>query len=692
MTFDQRVKAISEFGFTTRQARFLVTVMLHGGICVPRQYARFAGTAYGHKVNLFFDTLVSTRYAVRCRCVHNRAAVYHVLHQPLYRAIGEPHHRNRKPVPASRVIERLMLLDAVISHPEIEWLATAADKIGFFTAAGSLEPNRWPHLTVGGRRRYFPDHLPIGVSPVGQIVLVFLAASSLTDDLKAFLQRHAELFRALPMWTVRLVLPPYVAPVKSSIEGVVHDELAKVQSPAVCWIFNAARSLQLPGGIDVGLLELSINGRALIAAVACAVEATFGVAILAGAVGFSGNLLDALRSRSGVTPPVRRRATRSALVITQAAVAVTLVAGTGLFARSLMTALGLNTGLDAGRIVTGTLSLGPYGYDAARAATFFDDLSARLRANPAIRSMTYSAEQGGMTSLGHVLIDGARRQFPSTVWSVSVDDAYFATMGIPLVGGRSFSADDRATATPVAIVSESFARQLAGGETVIGRRIAINPSQPNNVREVVGVVKDVVTNVTVLEPLVMYSPLAQARGTNSRSITARAATDPDLTRIEITAAIRALDRAITPAPFLTLEERILQQMAPQYFGALVLGSLGFIAVLLTLLGTYVVAESMAVARTREMGIRAALGARGGELVRIVLGESARLVAIGLAIGLGLVWAGANTIRAFLFGVQPLDVATLSATAALILLLAVIMSLRPAMRAARVDLGTILRGD
>lgn len=231
MTFDERVKAVGEFGFTTRQSRFLVTVMLHGGICVPRQYARFAGTAYGHKVNLFFDKLVSTRYAVRCRCVHNRAAVYHVRHQPLYRALGEPHSRNRKPVPASRVIERLMLLDTVISHPETEWLATVSDKIGFFTAAGSFEPNRWPHLTVGGRRRYFPDHLTIGVSSAGQIVFVFLAASSLTDDLKAFLQRHAELFRALPIWTVRLVLPPYVAPLASSLEAVVRDELAKSQSP-----------------------------------------------------------------------------------------------------------------------------------------------------------------------------------------------------------------------------------------------------------------------------------------------------------------------------------------------------------------------------------------------------------------------------------------------------------------------------
>src|SRR5688572_12685181 len=161
MTFDERVNAVSEFGFTTRQARFLVTVMLHGGVCLPRQYARLAGTAYGHKVNVFFDKLVSLRYAVRCRCVHNRAAVYHVRHQPLYRAIGEPHSRNRKPVPAARVVERLMLLDAVISHPDLDWLSTATDKVAYFRGEASSDMSRWPQQTIAGTRRYFPDHLPI---------------------------------------------------------------------------------------------------------------------------------------------------------------------------------------------------------------------------------------------------------------------------------------------------------------------------------------------------------------------------------------------------------------------------------------------------------------------------------------------------------------------------------------------------
>lgn len=206
--------------------------MLHGGVCVPRQYARLAGTAYGHKVNAFFDKLVTLRYAVRYSCIHNRAAVYHVRYRPLYRAIGEPDSRNRKPVPAARIIERLMLLDAVISHPEVEWLATATDKIQFFKVASSCEPSRWPRQTAGGTERYFPDHLPIGVSATGRLVFVFLATSPVAADLPAFLRRHAELLQALPAWTVRLVLPPRVSAVRSLLEGAVRDQLASAESPA----------------------------------------------------------------------------------------------------------------------------------------------------------------------------------------------------------------------------------------------------------------------------------------------------------------------------------------------------------------------------------------------------------------------------------------------------------------------------
>lgn len=141
---------------------------------------------------------------------------------------------------------------------------------------------------------------------------------------------------------------------------------------------------------------------------------------------------------------------------------------------------------------------------------------------------------------------------------------------------------------------------------------------------------------------------------------------------------------------MTLEETIARQMSAQRFGALVLGALGVIAVLLTVLGTYVLAESMAALRMREMGIRAALGATAVQLGAIVLAETARLVGLGLIVGLGLAWVGASTIRAFLFQIEPLDPPTLAVVAALILTLAMIVSLRPAWRVARVDLGRVLK--
>jgi hypothetical protein len=110
MTAEERVKAVAEFGFTERQARFLVTVMLHAGVCVPRQYAAFAGTAYGHNVTKFFDKLVQRGYATAGGCLHNRAELFHIHHQALYRAIGQPQSRYRRPVSARQAIDRVMML------------------------------------------------------------------------------------------------------------------------------------------------------------------------------------------------------------------------------------------------------------------------------------------------------------------------------------------------------------------------------------------------------------------------------------------------------------------------------------------------------------------------------------------------------------------------------------------------------
>lgn len=463
--------------------------------------------------------------------------------------------------------------------------------------------------------------------------------------------------------------------------------------PVASWLFNSGKAFQLPGGVDISLLELSIDVRVVAAVVAAAVTATLLIAVVAAGFGFAANVGDVLRYSTGSTRRTGQRPTRTALVAGQVAIAMVLLAGAGLLGRSLVAALSLNPAFETARIVSTDLSLSPYGYDAQRSRAFFDDLLGRLSGNPAIASIALSSEQGGMTSSGSLIIDGVRRQFPSMVAFTAVDDRYFGTIGIKLIEGRGFTGDDRETSPRVTIVSESFGRMMADGGSPIGRRITSprnRAGKPPDVIEVVGVVPDIVTNVAVAEPLVMYFPLSQQPGGTSGTVTMLASIDAGAARREAMAAIRQIDSTMSAGPMLTMDERMGRQMSAQRFGALVLGALGIIALLLTVLGTYVAAESMAVLRIREMGIRTALGARGGQLAAMVLAETGRLVGVGLIFGLVLAWMGANTIRALLFRVAPLDPIALGGAATLILTLALVVSVRPALRAARVDLARVLK--
>jgi hypothetical protein len=212
MSFDGRVKVVAAKGFTERQARFLVTVMLHTGVCVPRQYARFCRIVHGQKTRKFFDKLVRLGLASAHECRHNRARLYHVNQRALYAAIGDASSRLRLPSTLNRSAERLMALDAIVEDPELVWLGTVEDKTSHMLTLTRVRPEDLPHVTVGnGERRaarYFPDRLPIGIDPAGRAVLVYVLTDHTLMDFRVFLERHAALLRALPAWTVRVVLPP----------------------------------------------------------------------------------------------------------------------------------------------------------------------------------------------------------------------------------------------------------------------------------------------------------------------------------------------------------------------------------------------------------------------------------------------------------------------------------------------------
>jgi hypothetical protein len=235
MQFEDRVQAVADFGFTRRQARFLVTVMLHSGVCLQRQYTAFAGIVPGQKTRKFFAKLVKRRYARAFRCKHNRGRVYQVHCKALYRAIGQTDSRHRRPLSPARVVHGLMLLDAVLADAQLVWLATDDEKAVHLTTLTRFESERLPSAGIGkppagiGRAPF--EKFPIGIDLNGRAVLLYLATDCEVGRFRAFLQRHFEVLRSLPAWTLRIVAPPWPIGLAEVHAKTAQDDLTRTFRP-----------------------------------------------------------------------------------------------------------------------------------------------------------------------------------------------------------------------------------------------------------------------------------------------------------------------------------------------------------------------------------------------------------------------------------------------------------------------------
>jgi hypothetical protein len=235
LTTEDRVGAIAEFGFSERQARFLEMVLRHAGICVPRQYASFAGIANGgDKCNAFFDKLIRREYAIPCDCVHNRARLYRVPYKPLYRAIGEVESRYRRPVPAGRAVERVMLLDAVLGSPNLKWLTSEAERVAYLALNGLASATNTVDAlaTTPSPRRVAASSnpFPIGIDATGRALLLYLVTVPWTEEFRTFLRARATFLCNVPTWTFRLVFPRPLDRAYDSYQQVVHEELGALPS------------------------------------------------------------------------------------------------------------------------------------------------------------------------------------------------------------------------------------------------------------------------------------------------------------------------------------------------------------------------------------------------------------------------------------------------------------------------------
>jgi hypothetical protein len=263
MTPAERCASVAAFGFTPRQAAFLTTVMVHSGVCVPRQYSRFAGIVFGQKTRDFFEALTRRRLATAYPCWRGAGRLYHVHHKALYRAIGEPNNRHRRRASVARAVERLMLLDAVLSDATTSWLGTEREKVSWFTELQGILLAQLPALTFVQRGmrtvRHFPEKLPIGVSSDQRSVFLCLAADASGRTFRSFLASHGRLLRRLRRWTIRLAFPRMALAGQPVHKAIFSEFVSPPLRPSALdefrWFCQTRLSLERGSGSMLGAVD-----------------------------------------------------------------------------------------------------------------------------------------------------------------------------------------------------------------------------------------------------------------------------------------------------------------------------------------------------------------------------------------------------------------------------------------------------
>jgi predicted permease len=415
-------------------------------------------------------------------------------------------------------------------------------------------------------------------------------------------------------------------------------------------------------------------------------------------------LLPALQAaRSNVVPQLKggiapgragsRLGPRGLLVIGQIAVSLLLLVGAGLFVRSLARAQDVNPGFDPTHVVVATVDLGSNGYDQARGEAFYRDVLERVRAIPGVEAATLASaiplaaccSRRGMTIEGYTAREGESTEIN---WNVVAPD-YFRTMRIPIREGRVLDERDRAGAPLAVMVNEAFALRYWPGQQALGKRVGLlGPDGPPS--EVVGVVQDGKYRSLGEEPLpFVFAPLLQ----NYRAeMTLHVRTAMTVAGVlpAVRAAVRELDAGLplfTPA---TLTQAVAVAVLPQRLAALLLAAFGGLGVALAVLGLYGLTSYGVAQRTREFGVRAALGAVPRDIARLVVREAMLLGGVGLVLGFALAAALTRVATRFLFGVSALDPLTFATVGLTLLAATVAASYVPARRATRVDPMVALR--
>jgi putative ABC transport system permease protein len=446
---------------------------------------------------------------------------------------------------------------------------------------------------------------------------------------------------------------------------------------------------------------VSIDGTVLLATLALAILTglIFG---LVPALGISRNqLFDAFKDDGARTTASRRSGwLRKLIVVGEVGLCMLLLVAAGLLIQTFLRLRAVDPGFDPRGVLTAQMSLQGDRYaDAQNLNRFFEQGLDRIRRIPGVQSAAIvngvPIAQG--LNLNVDTLDGPERfENALTDWRYASTD-YFRTMGIAIVAGRGFEERDGLGAPPVAVVNEQFARRFFKGTTALGRHIRVFDN--DGAIEIVGIAKDVrEQGLTRNLPALMYVPVSQANPAGLRAshsyfqmswVVRATNTGPDMVRT-VREQIRALDSAQPFSTFRTMDEVKMGELTTQRFQMTLLGAFAGIGLLLAAAGIYGLIAYSVAQRTRELGIRMALGASRSRILRSVVVHGALLAVIGVAIGIGGAALFTRTLRTFLWGVSALDPFTFGVVAAVLVLVASFASLVPALRAIRLNPLTALR--
>jgi putative ABC transport system permease protein len=444
------------------------------------------------------------------------------------------------------------------------------------------------------------------------------------------------------------------------------------------------------GGVDAWAL-----GFTLLVSLAAGV-----LAGVAPALQFSKNeLAETLKQGTGrsAAGSVRQR-TRKALVVCEVALSLILLVGAGLMIRSFWKLQNVNPGFDVSNTLTLSVGLPSTRYpEPQQQLAFHDRVLEQVRALPgvvAVGSTTTIPLTGGgsrqpFTVEGRPAPPVSEQPLAQTRY-VSPD--YFKAMGIPLKQGRAFEDRDREGSPQVVIISEAMARRFWPGENPVGKRLTASFHEQLGAREIVGVVGDVKSNGLDDEGgSTMYLPFRQAPRPWITFV-ARTSSDPQSFVNPVSKAVYAVDREQAISSVRTMEQVLTESLSGRRFNMTLLMTFAGLALLLAAVGVYGVMNYSVMLRRRELGIRIALGARGLDVLRLVLGQGLTLTLIGVGVGMAGAYALTRLMESLLYGVTATDFLTFGSVSGVLILVGLLASFLPARRATKVDPMIALRSE